>query len=206
MFSALVAIGLAAAVWGQESAQTEYLVKAAYLYNFGVYTEWPRPVDRFRIGVVGQNPFGTALEKLAKTKKVRERPIEILHFESPEDISDCEILFLADGQHLTNALERTKGKNVLIVGQEEGLGGKGAMFNFYLEEGKVKFEINRKSLESAGLKVDYRVLKLGKLVEDPTLGGRSRRSLPWDAKRAIASYTSMGRGAQWTSPAAETLL
>lgn len=166
MNSAVFVMAFAATGWGQDPAQTEYLVKAAYLYNFGVYTEWPRPVERFRIGILGEDPFGAALEKVSQTKKVRDKSIEILRFDVPDDVTDCEILFLADGGHLPKALERTQGKSVLIVGQEEGLGQQGAMFNFFLESGKVKFEINRRSLEREGLKVDYRVLKVGRLVDE----------------------------------------
>ena len=144
---------------------SERLVKAAYLYNFGVYTRWPREIKTFRIGVLDEDAFADVLVALADAKKtIQDKRIEVVRFSEPDQVSECEILFLPSGREFEKVAEKVKGKGVLLVTHEAGLGERGSMINFYLDAGKVKFEINRQTLDQEKLRVDYRVLSLGKMV------------------------------------------
>jgi uncharacterized protein DUF4154 len=157
----------------------EYQVKAAYLYNFGLYVEWPKELaggiqGKFVIGVLGNDAIVGHLKKIAAAKKVRDLTIEVRHFKAADKCEVCHMLFIAatpDGEkkegpeeRLSGALKHVKGKGVLIVGESEGFAEKGGCINFYIDDNKVKFEINQEAAKEERLQVSSRLLRLGKLV------------------------------------------
>jgi len=157
----------------------EYEIKAAYLYNFGLYVQWPRgsvPTEQeeFVIGVLGKDVFDSNLDKLATAKKVQGRKIVIHRFKSMADYKPCHILFIsrsaAEGNkespedRLAEAMQKLKNKPVLLVAESNGLAMKGAMINLFVEENRVKFEVNPGAGKQAGLQMSSKLLQLGKVV------------------------------------------
>ncbi len=155
----------------------EYQIKAAYLYNFGKYVEWPpgamavmhneRPV--FVIGIVGENPFGEALTTIAHSRKLKGRPVVIRKIRKGDDCQPCHILFFPVGQQqdlVEAVLKRAKDSPTLVVGESTGFAEKGGMINFYIDDNKVRFEINRDAANRAGLKISAKLLRLGRIVHD----------------------------------------
>ncbi len=150
-------------------------IKAAYLYNFGRYVEWPEPVARaadggrpaFVIGIVGDSPVATPLRSIVATKKIGDRPIELRQFKSEKDYQPCHVLFVPAGQdlELTAAiLKKARQTPTLIVGEEDGFSQKRGHISFYPEQNNLKFEINAAAAEQAGLKISSKLLSLGRLV------------------------------------------
>ncbi len=170
---------LFASARGQEGViDREYPLKAAFLYNFGKYVDWPddyhvsdaqgRTV--FVIGVVGRNPFGDALDAIAKAKTLKERPIVVSQIARAADFENCHILFVPSGanaQLVGDVLARAQKFPVLVVGEEEGFAQAKGTVNFYIEENRVKFEINEERAEQLGLKLSSKLLQLGKMVRSP---------------------------------------
>jgi hypothetical protein len=170
-------------VAAQEAEQNrETIIKAAYLYNFAMYAEWPRTAaggdpKNFYIGVLGKGDLNAPLKKLAASKTVKDKPIILYHFPSIKDYKPCHILFVAAepaedkkesaADRLAAALKQTKRKPVMIVTESEGLAQKGATVNFFIEENVVKFEINQDAVKEAGLQISPRVLQLGKIIPSP---------------------------------------
>jgi len=152
---------------------SEYQVKAAFLYNFAKFVEWP--AEAFAdtsapiiLGVLGQDPFGVVLEQTIQGKTVRGRTLVIRRFERIQDVEVCHVLFVSSSEekHLARILEGLKGSGVLTVSEMEQFARNGGIIQFIMQENKVRFEINVDAAERAGLKISSKLLKLSRVVTD----------------------------------------
>jgi hypothetical protein len=160
---------LAAAAQAQSA--TEYQVKAAFLFNFARFVEWP--ADAFpsadaalQICVLGQDPFGRDFEQVIVDKTVNGHRIEIAHPDGVPQARACQILFIAASEttRLRTILLGLKGASVLTVGDTPGFAILGGAINFVLDDGRVRFEVNLKAAELAHLKISARLLTVAKVV------------------------------------------
>jgi hypothetical protein len=150
----------------------EYAIKAAYLYQFGYYTEWPAEAftndqSPFVIGVLGADPFGTALDDIAREKKIAGRPIVIKRFTSLEDYKPCHILYMASSavpEGKLSAIQKEQKFPVLIVGETPGFAEQGGAINLFVEQNRVRFEINVAVAKREQLKISSKLLSLAKIV------------------------------------------
>ncbi|MDB6127898.1 MAG: YfiR family protein [Verrucomicrobia bacterium] len=148
----------------------EYQVKAAFVYNFTKFVEWPpghfgddqRPIV---IAVLGKNPFGDELEKILRGRKVAGRDLAVKILESPESADSADVLFVCDGEekHLGALWPRLLAAGVLTTGESADFGERG-MITFLLEGEKVRFEVNLVPVEQARLKLSAQLLKLATIV------------------------------------------
>jgi tRNA A-37 threonylcarbamoyl transferase component Bud32 len=152
----------------------EFEIKAALLAQLGLLVEWPENVaginpSSFVIGVLGTDPFGALLDRIAATKTVRGRKVVIQRFSSMQEFKPCHILFVgavgtrrkeAAQEYLERVLPLVKERNVLTVGQMEGFAHRGGHIEFVIADNHVRFRVNAEAIASAGLKIDDRVLKL----------------------------------------------
>lgn len=152
-------------------APTEYQVKAAFLYNFTKFIEWPAKAfnaesSTFVIGVIGKDPFGSNIDQTLGGKTVNGRPLAIRRLKHGEDPRACHILFIASSEqkYLGRILERLKGTNVLTVGEMDKFSQQGGSINLIMEDGQVRFEINKAVVEQAELKVSSKLLALAKAI------------------------------------------
>jgi hypothetical protein len=169
MHRLLVALVMAcvSVVTSAQEVSQEYQVKAAYLYNFLKYVEWPEPMNRtFMICVAGQNPFGTVLAGLTSTERVRGNPVKTELILGPEPA--CDVVFTPRSSNIPAYLQAAAGKPVLTVGESPRFIEQGGILNFFLENGKVRFEVNRSAAERVGLRFSSRLLQLAKLVDPGT--------------------------------------
>lgn len=153
-------------------ANREYAIKAAYLYQFGRYVQWPS--DTFPnddtplvIGVLGDNPFGTVLEEIARTKRIDGRPIIVRLFATAHEYSRCHILFLSASlspQQKAAAIKKARKSAILLVGEEPGFAEQGGVVNFFVDENRVRFEINVAVASEEQLKISSKLLSLAKIV------------------------------------------
>ena len=168
----------AASVCAKEVDEAKALrVKAAYLYNFAKFIEWPdNAFDDEKaplvIGILGDDPFGTILDSTVKAKNVAKHPVKIrrLRWNKREDraaLKDCHILFISRSEQsrLDKILAALKEHPVLVVSGIRDFARDGGMVGFVLEKGRIAFEINREALEKAKLKASSRLLKLARIVE-----------------------------------------
>jgi len=155
----------------QAQSATEYQVKAAFLFNFARFVEWP--ADAFpsadaalQICVLGQDPFGRDFEQVIVDKTVNGHRIEIAHPDGIPQARACQILFIAASEkaRLRDILQGLKGASVLIVGDTPGFAALGGAINFVLDDDRVRFEINLKAAELAHLKISARLLTVAKVV------------------------------------------
>ena len=169
LLTAVIACGIVVVPHAQEVPQ-EYQVKAAFLYNFLKYVEWPdRPNRPFVICVAGQNPFGTVLEALTKNERVGGHPVMTQIILAPEP--GCDAIFTPRTANIPAYLNAAAGMPILTVGETPNFIERGGIVNFFLEDGKVRFEINRNGAERAGLRFSSRLLQLARIVNP---GGEER--------------------------------
>lgn len=169
----MLGLGMTRTLLGQSSGESrEYQIKAAYLYNFGKYVEWPTAESReltFSIGVVGRDPFGKSLDELARTKRLGGRPITIHRVRTADDYIDCHILFVPKGTAdslVQKVLAKARQHPCLIVGEERGFAQSGGIVNFHLENNRVRFEINPATARKSRLRISSKLLRLGKIVDE----------------------------------------
>jgi hypothetical protein len=153
-------------------AQTkEYQVKAAFLYNFAQFVLWPETAftnstQPFQIGVLGDNPFGKALEEIVHGETIQGHPITIVQSSSLEKLSGSQIVFVCKSQvsHFGDVVFKLDAKPVLTVSEDANFIQRGGMINFYREGAKIRFEINPDAADKKGLKLGSELLSLGKIV------------------------------------------
>lgn len=156
-----------------ERVAGEYEIKAAFLYNFAQYIEWPTDGvpdsdGAFIIGILGENPFGDAFDVIARNKTIHGKRIVVRRFATVEDYTPCHILFVSASavDKLPALLERVKGSHVLLAGDSEGLAEQGVVINFFIEKSKVRFEINVDAATRMELKISSKLLRLAKIISD----------------------------------------
>jgi hypothetical protein len=154
------------------STPSEYQVKAAFLYNFSRFVDWPsgsfaQSGSPFVIGVVGQDPFGSSLDKVTDGKTVDGRNIIIRRFRRVSDMEHCHILFISDSERerLPRILDRIENKATLTVSEIDGFIARGGMINFAVESKKVRFDINSDAAERARIRISAKLLQLARTVK-----------------------------------------
>jgi hypothetical protein len=162
-------LSLAAPAQQTEFIDREPEIKAAYLYNFARYVEWPAAAGRteFVIGVIGETRVAAPLATIAGSKKVNNKPISIRRFRTAKDFQQCNMLFVPTGQDpiLVTALLKKAGESAtLVVGEDPLFAQKQGHIGFYVDQNSVKFEINSGSAQKSALKISSKLLSLGKIV------------------------------------------
>jgi len=140
----------------------EYQVKAAFIFNFIAFTEWPESQDKtIDLCVYGKDKFGPEIDDL-QTKAVNGNAIKIVRLESLAKIENCQVLFISESEtsNLASILNKIEGKPILTVADALGAANEGVMINMQLVQSKIKFEINLKSARDAQLNINSRLLQL----------------------------------------------
>jgi hypothetical protein len=165
-----VLLGLPWAGRGAE-AVPPYQLKAAFLYNFIKFVEWPPKAFQgtqspYVIGVVGKDPFGPVLDETFRGKTVNGRPLAVRRMVSDENISECHVLFISSSERrrLRQILDKIGTAPVLTVADMEDFSGDGGMIEFVTEGAKIRFHINLEASRNAGLKIHSTLLNLAKIV------------------------------------------
>jgi hypothetical protein len=148
---------------GQEIS-LEYRVKAAYLYNFLKYIEWPQPsTEPILLCVAGQNPLGTVLEELIRNEHVRGRALRTMVILEPT--SECDVVFTPKTSNIKAYLSAAAGMPILTVGESPRYLEQGGIINFITDGKNVRFEINRAAAARVGLRISSRLLQLARTAE-----------------------------------------
>jgi hypothetical protein len=160
LFISLVFNGLA------QEQPSEYQIKAAFLFNFAKFVEWPPQAfadtnSPIIIGVLGKNSFGTDLEKTIRDKRVNNRLFQFKNFTSIAEATNCHILFISSSEKdVTKIIEGLHNASILTVSDTDGFIKAGGMINFLLQDAKIRFEISDAAAKKAGLQVSSKLLSL----------------------------------------------
>ena len=155
------------------SASRERQIKAAYLYQFGRYVEWPAKAfanakSPFVIGVLEQDPLIADLEQIAEIKKIQDRPIRIQRFSSIADLRTCHILYLPASitpEKQAEAVRKMPKQGVLLVGDSDGFLDRGGTMRFAVEDNRIRVVVSRKAAKIAGLTISAKLLQVARVVD-----------------------------------------
>ncbi|MEY2407472.1 MAG: hypothetical protein QOF48_142 [Verrucomicrobiota bacterium] len=152
-------------------AAREYQLKAAFLYNFTKFVEFPAqsfsdakaPIV---IGVFGKSALSAELESAVKDRHVDGRSFVIKSLDQPGEVTQVHVVFICGGEigRFSEIQHCLKGTGVLTVGDTDTFSKHGGMINFVMEGGKLRFDINNDSAEAAGIKLSAQLLKLARTV------------------------------------------
>ena len=165
--AALAFPGAAAA---QLSGAAEAQIKAAFLYKFGGFVEWPAGAfagaDSFAIGVLGGDAVALELERLVAGRTVQDRPISVRRVRRGEPTGGLHVLFIGRGEaaRLPEVLAAAKGQPLLVVTESDNALASGSVINFVQAEDKVRFDVALPAAERGQLRISSRLLAVARKV------------------------------------------
>lgn len=179
---AVVALGMML-LPGKASAadeSVEYAVKAAFLHKFGSFVEWPAtafasPTSPFQLCVVGEDPFGAALDKAVSGQQIARRPVEVRRLKTVKPDSGCHIVYLAasETQRLAQIIEALRGSSVLTVSDGRSPGAATGIINFVIKDDRVRFDIDDEAAAQNRLAISSKLLSVALNVK-PRRAGEGR--------------------------------
>jgi hypothetical protein len=162
----------------QQPKASEFQVKAAYLYNFGRFVQWPDEsgTDRnesFEICVLGTDPFGQALDATLAGGTIGGKSVAAKRITKPQDVDSCRILFISSSEesHLKEDLAALDKTRVLTVSDIPRFSERGGMIGFILDGNRVRFDVNLDSAQGAGLTLSSELLKVATSVRKVSRSG-----------------------------------
>ena len=169
-YGSAIIVGMLMSVGSFGQTADEYKVKAAFLFNFPKFVEWPAqsfkgPADPIVIGVLGRNPFHDALPDALAGKKINGRSFQVREISDISQAAGCQILFVASSER-KRALDLLSGiTGVLTVGETAKFADEGGVINFKIEAGNVRLQINLEAARRQRLHISAKLLSLAEIVE-----------------------------------------
>jgi hypothetical protein len=158
----------------QEAKPTEYQVKAAFIYNFLQFIDWPMKPNRnpgpfINLCILGENPFGNTFEAY-QGETIRKRKFSIRQSQSLSDLKECQVVFIGNSEkgRVPQIIKQANDLGILTIGDSEKMTHQGVMINFYMERDKVRFEINIEAARRAGFTISSHLLKLARIIREPS--------------------------------------
>jgi len=155
-----------------EAQLNEDVVKAAYIERITRFVEWPvkdslLSHDQFVIGVYNEDVFVNTLSEVFKNKPIKGLLVKIIPVKNAEEIGICNICYISEKakSSIKSFITAANSSGVLLISGTNGFCKAGVHINFYLEDEKLKFEINEKSLLSAGFKVSYLLMQNTRIIQ-----------------------------------------
>lgn len=170
---AFAAVLLAGSLFGQATARAadgaEYQLKAAFLYRFAQFTEWPAAAlaksEQLMLCVLGEDPFGSQLAGIVGNT-VHQRRLAVQRLSDLQQLGQCHLAFLGAMRPdlLGQAIRRGRQLGVLTIGETQGFAAGGGMIQLVVVDDRIQFEINSAAADRAGLKLSSHLLKLARTL------------------------------------------
>lgn len=168
MMNCVLCVAIASSnVLSETEKPNEYQVEAAYLFNFGKFVDWPadttgKAPDSFVICVLGDDPFGTSLDRLRDSGRVKGRDLAAKRIVRVQDAAACQVLYISSSEtsRLSKIISTLGNTSVLTVSDIPRFTERGGMIQFILEGGRVRFQVNVSAAENAGLVLRSELLKV----------------------------------------------
>ena len=156
-------------LYGQRA--TEYQVKAAFLFNFSKFMEWPpeafsSPDEPFIVGVLGNDPFGRYLDEIVTGEKILGHVMTVHRYNDISEINKCHILFINKPGKTAEIINNLKGKSILTVSDDPEFNQHGGIVKFYPENEMIKLQINVSAAKEANLNVSSKLLRIAKIYNN----------------------------------------
>lgn len=146
----------------------DYSFHAKYLYHFTKYIDWPanKKQGDFVIALIGQSPANKAIKDFFVNKKVGNQNIVVKDVSPSADLSQVHIIYLTAGStsQMQTIIPKAHAGKALLVCEKAGAARKGGDISFFIEDEKLKFEINKSAIENKGLKIAGELLRLAVII------------------------------------------
>lgn len=159
-------------LWAQSQVLSEPQLKAAFLFNFTKFVEWPAAAFRngqspITLCIVGEDPFGKILDDIVKGQTVEGRSLAVKRLNQIPRDDSCQVAYLGglDKARAEHAIDAIKTLPILTVG-ESGSGDPGTVILLVKEDNQVRFNINLEAADRGGIKLSARLLRLAKTVHE----------------------------------------
>lgn len=150
---------------------SEYQLKAAFLFNFVQFVDWPAnafasSTDSLIIGVLGDDPFDGELDALVRNEHVDGRELQVKRYSRVEDVGPCHMLFISASASVSlhDILEKLHGRPILTVGDSEKFLDAGGMIRFVTQENHIRLQINLQAANDAQLRLSSKLLRRAQIV------------------------------------------
>jgi hypothetical protein len=174
LLAGLLSFAAPAAQAVESAAARENQIKAAFLFNFAQFVEWPKaafqqPGDPLVIAILGPDPFGPVMDTFVRGENVQGHPLRVERHLRIADIKTCHILYVnePDEAKLAEILSQLKGRNILTVSDAGRFAEQGGMIHLVKENNKMRFRVNLAAATEAKLTVSSKLLKAGEIVGAP---------------------------------------
>jgi hypothetical protein len=164
-----------------QSTPDEYQVKAAFLFHFAQFLDWPADAlnaadPSLSLCIFDDEPRRQELQSTIEGKPIGARVFHVRLLSQPQEIQGCSILFLSrdEGRRQSPILKSLRAMPVLTVGETSNFLSDGGMIRFHLDEGKIRFDINLTAAESSRLNISSRLLLLATSVTRGGIADRGR--------------------------------
>ena len=159
--------------FAEDSSSREYIYKASFIYNFTKFIQWPKKTyskigkTGWNLCLIGKDPFGSILDNTAEKLFQKGKVLNLKREVSLSKISQCSILFISKSEksRLSKIVAHAKGFPILIIGDTPGYAESGVGINFFNQGSKIRFDINKKAIEVAGLEISSELLELARIVD-----------------------------------------
>ena len=154
---------------------SEYEVKAAYIFNFAKFTQWPEihaNKNLLTMCIVGEDPFGMAMDEL-NNKKVQGKTFKARSIRQEQDLNTCDILFISTSEkwRIKQVIKAVSNFNILTVSDIPGFAHYGGIIELVSRNNRIMFDINIDASKRAGLKISANLLKIANVVKDKDIVG-----------------------------------
>jgi hypothetical protein len=138
--------------------------EALFIYNFLSHVMWPEGSisDTYIIGVVGTTKTFSELQKITAQRTVGNKKIEVVQYRSVDEITNCHVLLVADGysSKVPMISKKLEGKNCLIVGETAGTTNYGAVIDFDIVAGKLRYKVNKETAKNKNLYLSAALIQM----------------------------------------------
>jgi hypothetical protein len=149
----------------------EAQIKAAFVYNFLKFVDWPdaasrRADDPLVVAIIGEGSTADAVAAFLAAKHVGDRPIVIRHLAWDQSLAGVHAAFVNEGdpRKLHHIFDAASGAAVLSIGDLHDFAARGGVIGLVVEERKVRFDIDTEAADVAGLRISSKLLALGRVV------------------------------------------
>ncbi len=171
VLAGLLSGGVSHGAGADSGAAKEHQIKAAFVYNFLKFVEWPEAKlgdtnSALTIGVIGKGPMTAELQKTVKDRRINGRELVVKTIETPEAARTTHLLYVtaSEDSRLSDWLAQIADASILTVGESEEFAKRGGIMTFVLEGDKLRFEINIDAAEAAKLRISAQLQKLAKTI------------------------------------------
>jgi hypothetical protein len=159
--------GLYGTVPNVQALPDEVSVKAAFLFNFAQFVDWPAGgTGSFNFCVIGDDQMAEYLTLNLRNQSIGSRRSVVKSALATGELTSCNIIYVGRSSKKSApvVMQAVAGKPILLVSEFPELGDRGMAINFFLDEERIRFEVHLGALEKAGLKVSSRLLNVARIA------------------------------------------